>query len=80
MTLTIIARITQAPPRCEPLNRDFRPSLCGLLRSRIIANVARPTRHITAMKSWANPSASQCPTTGMAHSSLREKRMPKASR
>ncbi len=80
MTLTIIARITHAPPRCEPLKRDFRPSLCGLLRSRMAANVARPTRHITAMKSCAKPSASQCPTIGIAHSGLREKRMPNASR
>ena len=31
MTLTIITRITQAPPRCEPLNRDLRPSLRGVL-------------------------------------------------
>ena len=80
MTLTIMNRITQAPPRWEPLKRDFRPSLCGSLRSRIIANVTRPTSHMTAMKSWAKPSTSQCPTIGMAHSGLRENRMPKASR
>ena len=39
-----------------------------------------PTSAITAMKSCAKPSTAQCPTTGIAHSGLREKRIPNASR
>jgi hypothetical protein len=34
---------------------------------------------MTAMKSWANPSRSQWPTTGIAQWGLREKRIPNAS-
>ena len=61
MTLKIMNRISQAPPRCEPLNRDLRPSVCGLLRRRMTAKSPGRRRHMTAMKSWAKPSSVPVP-------------------
>ena len=42
MTRKIRTRTTHAARVCEPKNRDSRPSLCGLFRSRITANVTIP--------------------------------------
>ena len=76
MTLKIMNSTSQAPPRCEPEKRDLRPSFSGVSRSRIAAKVTMPTTAISAMKSWAKPSGSQRPTSGIDHSGLRESRMP----
>ncbi len=67
MTLKIMNSTTQAPPRCEPLNRDCRPSRSGELRSRITAKVVMPASAISAMKSWRKPSTGQWPMTGNAN-------------
>ena len=69
MTLKIMNSTTQAPVRCEPLNRDRRPSRSGELRSRMIANVMMPASAISAMKSCRKPSTAQLPITGIAKSS-----------
>ena len=37
MTLKIMNSTSQAPPRCEPLKRDWRPSFFGEFFSRIWA-------------------------------------------
>ena len=76
MTLKIMNSTSQAPPRCEPEKRDLRPSFSGGSRSRMSAKVTMPTSAMIAIKSWAKPSRSQCPITGIAHSGLRESRMP----
>ena len=76
MTLKIMNSTSQAPPVWDPAKRDLRPSLSGASRSRINANVMMPSSAIRAMRSWAKPSRSQCPITGIAHSSLRDSRMP----
>ena len=68
-TLKIMNRISQAPPRCEPLNRERRSSRAGELRSRITANVTMPASASVAMRSCRNPSSGQCPINGMAKSS-----------
>ncbi len=65
MTLKIMNSTSQAPPRCEPLNRDLRPRRSGDCRRRMTANVAMPTSAMTAMKSWRNPSTAQCPMNGI---------------
>ena len=39
MTLKIMNSTSQAPPRCEPLKRDSRPSFAGEFRSRMTAKV-----------------------------------------
>ena len=70
MTLKIMNSTTQAPPRCEPLKRDWRPSRSGELRSRMIAKVMMPASAISAMKSWRKPSTGQWPITGIAKSAL----------
>ena len=54
--------------------------LCGCVLEPDDRERREADQAMTAMKSWAKPSTSQCPTTGMAHSGLREKRMPNASR
>ena len=51
---------------CEPKNRDLRPSLCGLFRSRITVNVAMPASTPTANRSSMNPMKAQWPIPGMA--------------
>jgi len=51
---------------CEPKNRDLRPSLLGLFRSRITVNVAMPASTPTANRSSMNPMKAQCPIPGMA--------------
>ena len=65
-TKEIISSTSQAPPKCDPSNRDLRPSRSGASRSRMAANTARPTSAITAMKSCAKPSRSHRPMIGMA--------------
>ena len=65
-TKKIISRTSQAPPRCEPLKRDLRPSRSGAFLSRMIANTPSEITAITAMKSCRKPSRSQLPTSGMA--------------
>ena len=51
---------------CEPKNRDLRPSLCGLLRSRMTVKVMMPASTPTANRSSMNPMNAQCPIAGMA--------------
>ena len=80
MTLKIMNSTSHAPPRCEPLKRDRRPSRSGALRRRITAKMTMPTSAITAMKSWAKPRRSHSPTSGIDHSRLRVKRIANASR
>ena len=58
---------TQAARVCEPKNRDLRPSVCGLLRSRITVNVMMPASTPTANRSSMNPMAAQCPMPGIAN-------------
>ncbi len=65
---------TQAAPVCEPENRDLRPSLCGLLRSRITAKVMMPASTPTANRSSMKPMTAQWPMPGMAK--VRENRSP----
>ena len=77
MTSAIIDSTTQAAVVCEPKNRDWRPSLCGSLRSRITVNVARPHSTPTENRSSRNPIAAQCPIPGIAN--VRENRSPYAS-
>ena len=74
MTRKIMPRTSHAAPVCEPKNRDARPSLCGLFRSRMMANVMIPARTPTANRSSMKPMAGQCPIPGMAK--LRENRSP----
>ena len=74
MTRKIMARTSQAARVWEPKNRDRRPSLCGLLRSRITVNVAMPASTPTANTSSRNPSTAQCPMPGIAK--VRENRAP----
>ena len=78
MTLKIISRTSQAPPRCDPLKRDLRPSRLGEFFSRMMANTTRPTRAITAMKSCAKPRIGQVPMIGMWNCGLNS--APYASR
>ncbi len=73
ITLTIISSTSQAPPRCEPLNRDLRPSFAGEFCNLMIANVTMPKNAITAMKSCANPSTDQRPITGMWKPSMEQR-------
>ena len=47
MTRKISSRTSHAAPVCEPEKRDLRPSVFGLLRSRITAKVPIPTRTAT---------------------------------
>ena len=44
MTKKIISSTSQAPPRCEPSNRDLRPSFSGAFLRRMPAKTASPTR------------------------------------
>ena len=69
MTLKIMNRTIQAPPRCEPEKRDRRPSFSGAFLSRICAKTPRLTSARTAIRSWAKPSTSQWPISGIAKSS-----------
>ena len=50
----------------EPKNRDRRPSLCGLLQTRMTVNVIMPARTPVANRSSMNPMAAQCPIPGIA--------------
>ena len=74
MTVAIIASTTHAARVCEPKNRDRRPSLCGLLRTRITVNVTMPARTPRANRSSMNPMNAQCPIPGIAN--VRENRAP----
>ena len=73
-TTKIMPSTTHAAPVCEPKNRDARPSLCGLLRSRITVNVMIPASTPTANRSSMNPMNAQCPMPGIAN--VRENRSP----
>ena len=59
---------------CEPKNRDSRPSVCGLFRSRITAKVMMPASTPTANRSSMNPMNAQWPMPGIAK--VRENRSP----
>ena len=72
-----MASTSQAAPRCEPSNRDLRPSRFGSCRSRITANVTRPISTPTATRSSRKPTNAQCPMTGIAN--VRLNRAPYAS-
>ena len=74
MTRKIMPRTTQAAPVWEPKNRDLRPSLCGLFRSRITVKVMMPASTPTANRSSMNPMTAQWPMPGMAN--VRENRSP----
>ena len=65
-TLTIMNRVNQAAPRCEPKNRDERPCSLGDSRSRITVKAATASRQRTAKRSSTKPSAGQLPMTGMS--------------
>ena len=78
MTLKMKNSVSQAPPRCEPWNRDCRPSRFGEFFTRMAPKAMMPSRPMTAMKSCAKPSTPQVPTTGIAHPSLNSE--PYASR
>ncbi len=67
-------RTTHAAVVWEPKNRDRRPSLWGLFRSRITVNVMMPARTPTANRSSMKPIAGQWPMPGMAK--VRENRSP----
>ena len=54
MTRKMPSSTSQAAPVCDPENRESRPSRCGLLRSRITANVMIPTSTSTANRSSMN--------------------------
>ena len=75
MTLKIMNRTSQAPPRCEPLKRDSRSErLRGVLdpdgREGDQAEQARRR----AMKSCRKPSTAHLPTSGMWKSSAEDQR------
>ena len=67
-------RTTQAARVCEPKKRDLRPSLCGLLRSRMTVKVMIPASTPTANRSSMNPMKAQWPMPGIAK--VRENRLP----
>ena len=64
-TLTIMNRVNQAAPRCEPKNRDERPCSVGDSRHRMTVKAATASRHRTAKRSSTKPRAGQLPMTGM---------------
>ena len=67
MTPKIMPSTTQAARVCEPKNRDARPSLCGLFRTRITVNVMMPASTPTANRSSMNPMKAQWPMPGIAN-------------
>jgi len=79
-TLKIMNSVKYAGPRCEPKNRDLRPSCRGWLRSRIAQKTMIPARAITAMKSCTKPSTDQLPKTNQLHSGSRVSSTTYASR
>ena len=78
MTLKIISRTSQAPPRCEPLKRDLRPSRAGEFFSRMLANTTRPTSAIDRDEVLGEAEDRPVPMIGMWNSG--SKRAPYASR
>ena len=64
-TLTIMKRVNQAAPRCDPKKRDDRPCSLGDSRSRMTVNAATASRQSTAKRSSTKPRAGQFPITGM---------------
>ena len=70
-------RTSHAARVCEPKNRDARPSLCGLFRTRITVNVMIPASTPTLNRSSMKPMAGQWPIPGIAN--VRLNRSPYAS-